>query len=439
MRMALFGVLSVVAHGLLFLVAWVADQASGHDDPILQFKLPTQAEFGVVGGTGEPAPSEAPPPAPPPKQAKKAKKKKRKRVEKKVVTKEDDGFGPAMDASVPDPLVAAEEEADEAAVEGPEQDGEGSEISGIGMVQGATGEGLGVGSGGHGMGGFAPPGAHIGLHVNTKRVADTSLILEVRSLMNIIPGWERLIEASGIDPLNHLSNIFVATPDMRKSSVVVAARFKGTGKRVRKAVARLSKHRHKPAPWRENSGVELAPWYAPDKVDRTIAVTDQHRFIITRSDDVMRVVSVVRALAAAEERGKHPMDPRAPKILAQLYRKEAVALSIEDSRKFVVGEPPGIPRRARLSVRSLDEMHAGLAVIGQYESKAKATEAKKYLLGVRDKLLDHSQVKFLGLVSALEAAEIQQDGRYLVLDMRLTMHQTRFLLDYLSDIMRPGR
>lgn len=436
-RVVLFLFASLLIHGLgLVLGGW---SLTHEDPPILQFQVPAEVQFGIVGGTGEPAPSESAPPAPPPKRAKKAKRKKKRRAKKPVVTKTvENGFGPVVDAGLPTPDVEADEAADEAVVQGPERDGEGSELAGVGVVSGAIGEGFGVGSGGHGLGGFGPPGAHIGLHVNVHKVAATSLVLEVRSILNVIPGWEDLLDASGLDPLKDFSHLFVATPDLKARNLVVSGRFRGTGKNVEGAVRRLARRRGKSASWTNQGGVRVAPWFGPDGVQRMVALpkskAGDKRLVITKKRDLARVLSVVRILT--ERQGlKQPRDASVPSIVYKIYKAEAVGLSVDDARKFVVGKPPGIPGRARLSVRSIDEYYAGIAVIGRYENSAKAAAAQAYIEGLRTRLLDHSQVKYLGLVSALTAGKLRHRGRYLILDLKVTLHQARYLLEFVSDSM----
>ena len=434
-RGALYLLLSLCVHAALILFVWASADAED-ERPLIRFKLPAEADFGVVDGTGEPAESASPPPAPPPKMAEKPTRKKRdKRPKVTAVTPDDNAFGPALDASVPDPDESGEV-SDAAVAQGPARDGGAALRSGIGVVPGATGDGLGVGAGGHGLGGFAPPGAHVGLHVNVRRVADSSLILEVRSLLNVIPGWQDLLEDSGLDPMRHLKQLFVATPDLRPRSLVVSARFAKNSKLIEKAVARLAKRRGAQAPWGERSSVRSAPWYGADGTPRVIALVEDGQFVITREEDLSRVISVVRILESRSGEASK-VDRRAPKDLVQQFKDEAVALSIEDTGKFVEGDVPGMPKRLRLSVKSLDEFHAGLSVIGQYPSKGDAATALAYLRGLRERLFEHPKVKFLGMVSALETLELKQDDRYVVLTAKLTMHQTRFLLDYVAEIMRP--
>ena len=303
------------------------------------------------------------------------------------------------------------------------------------MVAGATGDGLGVGAGGHGLGGFAPPGAHVGLHVDVRRVANSSLILEVRSLLDVIPGWQRLLEHSGIDLMEDLTHVFVATPDLRPRSLVLSARLENTSTLLETAVKRLAKRHGAQAPWGERGGVRSAPWYGVDGVPRVVALAGKGRFVITSEEDLPRVMAVVRVLEHRSGDAAQ-VDPRAPKALIEQYQGEAVALSIEDTREFVVDAPPAMPRRLRLSLRPLDEFRAGLSVIGQYATVDDAAMALSHLQELRVNLLDHPQVRYLGMVSALEGAELKLESRYLMLTAKLTMHQTRFLLDYVAELMR---
>src|SRR5205085_2942711 len=98
-----------------------------------------------------------------------------------------------------------------------------------------AGPGLGFGAGGFGEGRGGPPGVIIGLHADLDQIRNTSLILETRALLDLVPEWERLLQGSGIDPVNDFSRLFVATPNLKRSSLVVSARIKGGADTIQRA------------------------------------------------------------------------------------------------------------------------------------------------------------------------------------------------------------
>lgn len=445
--------LSLLVHGLVYLAMHQAAFAP----PVLEFQLPAEVEFGLVDGDGAPAPAPAPPPPPPPQ------------PETRVPTPKptpapdieaSDSDGPELDAGLPQPDAGTEPSdagvpedvpddallADAAMAAGPDAgpfdphavaDGP----FGEGDTPFATGDGFGVGTGGDGMGGFAPPGAVIGLHVDLKRVRTTSLRLEEEALLGIIPEWRKLLSGSGLNPLARgvMKRVFVATPDLKRAHLVVAVRYRGGEARVQRAVARLSKKRGKPAPWRRKHGYPVAPWRSRGPTDRVVALVADDQFTITRPVDLPRVLAVARGMARRQAREGMGQAERGNRALLAMYADEAVALSIEDTRRFVVGSPKGIPESLRISISSVDEFHARLVARGRYASPAEAGAAIEYLDELRLQLIDHPQTAFFGMVTALERAKLSRDAHVAVLDMHLTLHQLRYLVQFVTRALNPER
>lgn len=440
---------SLLTHALVYLALYRAAFAP----PVLEFQLPSEVEFGLVDGDGEPAPAPAPPPPPPPRPQPKAA---AAEPEPEVVAS--DSEGPLVDAGLPQPEaddapladagVAGQDTqdalADAAVASGPDagpfdEDAIADDVYGEGDTPGAHGDGFGVGAGGHGMGGFAPPGAAIGLHVDLERVRSSSLRLEERALLGIIPEWRKLLSGSGLDPLRPgmMQRVFVATPDLQRAHLVVAVRFGGKVSRVEKAVARLARGAHQPAAWTRDHGYRVAPWRNRGPTERVLALVADDQFTITRPVDLPRVLAVARGMARRQSREGMRERSGGNRALLDMYEDEAVALSIEDTRRFVVGSPKGIPESLRISVSSVDEFHARLVARGRYASPAEAGAAIDYLEGLRERLLDHPQVAFLGLTTAIEKAELDRQQHIAVLDMHLTLHQTRYLVEFVTQALRP--
>jgi hypothetical protein len=52
-------------------------------------------------------------------------------------------------------------------------------------------------------------------------------------------------------------------------------------------------------------------------------------------------------------------------------------------------------------------------------------------------LSEHPRVTFLGLKSAVDKAQIEQQGASLRLTVKLTLHQTRYLMGYVTRTLKP--
>jgi len=418
--------ISLVVHiGLYFALVHAA-----YAPPILELRMPTEVEFGVVDGDDDPEPAAEPPPPPPPVMP--------KPKPKPIEQPKDEGFGPVVDAGIEDEEVLPDASVPDA---GFEQDLVADNEYGEGDTPGATGDGFGVGDGGHGMGKYAPPGAQIGLHVDLDVVRGSSLRLEEKALLGIIPEWRKLLRGSGLDPLRSkkMKRVFVATPDLKRAHLVVSVGFAGGTELVEGAVSKMA--RGKPAPWRTEDRHRVAPWHNRGPTERIVALVADDQFTITRPADLPRVLSVARAMGRrqAKEGIKGSQGSRGAKGLLGMFENEAVALSVEDTGRFVVGSPHGLPKSLRISVSPIDEFHASLTARGRYASPAEAGAAIEYLEEMKRRLVDHPRVELLGLRTGLESAKIKREENVATIDFYLTLHQTRYLVEMVSGALNPKK
>lgn len=431
-RLSVFAFATSIALHVLAVVLMGGRDAAG--DPGMRFELPAEIEFGVTEPElgGEPAPAPAPPPAA---------KAEPKRLADKPAAKKPETADIVLpsDAGVADAGGIADAQVADAEVEGTSQGVDGGEpaaISGDGFVAGADGTG-GFGPGGDGTA-YAPAGATIALNVDIDRVRSTALLLEARALLGIIPEWELLLQGSGVDPVKDLSRVFVATPNLTRSSLVVAARSERGKARVETAVQSLAAERGRAASWRSERGFDVAPWYNRGPTERVVAMVADDQFVITRAQDLGRVLSVARGLekARAKEGFSKEELKRSGGLLA-MQEDEAAALWVEGVRRYVPNAEAGVPSALRFSIRRIDQFHTELRASGRYGSDDEAAQALSFIDGLRTQWSTHPRVIFLGIKHAIDTAEITQDGAALVMRVTLTLHQTRYLLAFVSKTLSP--
>jgi hypothetical protein len=206
------------------------------------------------------------------------------------------------------------------------------------------------------------------------------------------------------------------------------------------AVSTLAAESGQPAAFHEQAGFSVAPWRNRGPTERVVALTGPDQLTITRASDLARVLSVARALAAVRsEQGFEQRELEQQGGLLAMQQGEAVALWVEGVQKYVRGEVAGVPRSVRMSLYHVDQFNTELRVRGQYASSASAAEALTAMDALRRELSDHPRVIFLGLKSALDRALIEQSGSALSLRVRLTLHQTRYLMRYVTRALRPSR
>jgi hypothetical protein len=341
----------------------------------------------------------------------------------------------AKPAADPNAYALARPAHDAAAVSGKSKD---AADSGEGDDPNALGKGLGDGFGDGRGSGYAPAGATIALNVDLARVRKTALVLETQALLDIIPEWQKLLAGSGLEPLRDFERVFVASPTLERANVVVSARHHLGRAQLEAAVQQLASEQRQPARFEQRDGFAVAPWRNRGPTARVIALTGADQLTITRASDLARVLDVAAALARKRaEQGFAQRELEAQGGLLAMQEREAVALWVEGVRKYVRGEAEGVPEALRLSIYHVDQFNTELRVRGQYASPSAAGAAMTAMEALRAKLSDDPKVIYLGLKSAIDRAAIIQEGAALALQVRLTLHQTRYLMRYVTRALRP--
>jgi hypothetical protein len=286
--------------------------------------------------------------------------------------------------------------------------------------------------------GFAPAGATIALNVDMQRIRKTALLLETEALLDVIPEWQMLLAGSGIEPMRDLSRVFVASPTLERSSVVLAADHPLQRERVAAAVSQLAAAQGKSAAFHEQDGYPVASWLNRGPTERSIALTGAQQFAITRTSDLTRVLQVADSLTEIRKgQGvtKRELDKHGG--LLAMEDREAVALWVEGAHKYIRSDSVAVPDSVRLSLFPVDQFSTELSVRAQYASGSAASAALELLEAQRHELSEHPRITFLGLKSAVDKAELTQQGSSLRMRVQLTLHQTRYLMGYVTRALKP--
>lgn len=286
---------------------------------------------------------------------------------------------------------------------------------------------------------YAPPGAQIALRMHMRNVRDSPLADDVRRLLGAVPDWQLLLDGSGIDPLRDLERVYLATPNLQRSSLVVAGQYAGDVSVPQHAVQNLAHARKRPARWRMRDGIAVAPWHDLDETDRVVALIAPHQFAITRPEDLPRILAVAHALAvrAEEESGHAPSDPM--QALLGLADDEAFSVSVEGARNFVQGNMRGVPERFEAVVRAPNVENAVISVdmTGVFEAPEAAAEAARYWEGVRRRYASHPIVAIVGMSSPLKKATVEAADDRVTVHTEVTIQQARVVLGFLRDALSP--
>ncbi|HEX7476338.1 MAG TPA: hypothetical protein VF331_00890 [Polyangiales bacterium] len=430
---------SLLLHSLGYLtMRW----AGALPDVGFQFELPTQVEFGLADATPLPPaglPLSAAPPAaasadaqnidvalPEAPAAPKPKKKKRP-----AATTPDAGApseasadaGPdahvpqPADAAVPATVVATNTAAD----------------GGAGTAQAAQDAGTPA------LTAYAPAGAQLALRIDMERVRASELAPDVRDMLDAIPDFDAILGGSGVQPVDDLVRLFVASPNLERSSLVMAGSYRGGESVARRAVATLARAHDKPARWRKLHGIAVAPWQNADPTERVLALIGPSLFAITRPDDLPRIIAVAHALAVRDRKKHEPADANAAaEALLAMDDNEAVAFSVENAKSFVRGQVDQVPERVRISIRFQTDGSIEVASSGAYESQPLAENARVFWQDVRDRFARHPLVALIGMSGALHDTTIQARDAELHARTSLSVDQVRTLLGFLRGALAPA-
>jgi hypothetical protein len=296
-----------------------------------------------------------------------------------------------------------------------------------------------------------PAGAQIAVRVDMARIRRSPLADDIRGLLAAIPDWRALLDGSGIDPVDQLDRFMIATPNLQRAKIIVAGRYVGSEQTVLEAVERLAAVRGVEARWRDRAGVRVAPWANLDETPRIIALVGPAHFVISREEDLLRVLAVANARAVdARERGEDPKtanqlghsqeqpaaEPPADALLS-MEEQEGLSLEVEGAEQFVRRATRGVPRRLRLSARELPGPRLELRARLSFVDVDKARDAAAFWQQLRDTYAGNPLVAMLGLSEPLRDGSVATEQSDVSLRVELSVEQARLIVGYLRELVRP--
>ncbi|MCG8554050.1 MAG: hypothetical protein MJD61_01995 [Proteobacteria bacterium] len=281
-------------------------------------------------------------------------------------------------------------------------------------------------------------GTHLALRLNLARIRASPLVEDVRGFLEAVPDWRAVLAGSGVDPIADLERLFIASPDLQRSHLVIAGASANAHRRARQAVERLSRRRGRPATWRRSGRYLTAAWLNEDSTRRVLTLLDRKHFAITRPRDLPRLIAVGRALRrrlantnAARQGQRSP----AQALLRLEDRSSALEFSVEGARHFVRGDTTQIPIRMRLSLVQRDGRVAAIAAL-QYDTGAQAGRASLFWDSLRQRFAAQPLVRLMGLGTPLSAGIIERDEALVRGRTELNFQQFRVLLGFLRGALQ---
>ncbi|MDD9932269.1 MAG: hypothetical protein OXT09_01620 [Myxococcales bacterium] len=430
---------SLVVHALLVGLVHVLGSAP---DLGIELQLPDEIEFGLTEATelsgpiAAPEPSAVPEPVAEPEAAEVSEPE--VKADKEPELERADAGTASVDAGLPTPDGGLEPTD---AGTSPDAGRRAPSDAGLLAASGATPDGglSGADAGPPVLAAYAPEGAQLALRLHMGRVRASPLAPQVRSLLEVIPDWRALLDGSGIDGIDDLERLFLASPNLKRSSLVVAGQYIGDESVPRTAVDNLARARGVEAAWSTRGGIPLAPWANADNTERIVALIGPRLFAISRPDDLPRILQVAHALAERMQVPDAGPVGAADALLA-LHDGETLAFSVEGARRFVArlrSDLHGVvPERLELKVGETGTGRVRFEAIGFYESAASARQAIRSWRVERDRLTDDPFVAFGGLRKPLLDMRFSTQQEEVRVRGTITQRQARLVLGMLRDEIR---
>ncbi|MCA9616914.1 MAG: hypothetical protein KC586_29340, partial [Myxococcales bacterium] len=264
-----------------------------------------------------------------------------------------------------------------------------------------------------------PAGAQIALRLDLAIVRTSPLARDVAQLLAAIPDWQMVLEGSGLDPLVDLDRVMLASPNLQRAQIVMAGEHAHAAEGedgtawMRGVVETFGQARGVATPWREELGVQVAPWPNLDETERVVALLGPRHFAVCRPADLERVLAIAAAREAARTEEEDPNAARARGAAALLAMEpdEALSLEVEGARNFLRrGDPTLFPARVSASMRRDGERHVRFFVKARFENVEEAERAEAYWNGQREALAGQTMVALLGFSGPLRDARVERDG-----------------------------
>jgi hypothetical protein len=294
---------------------------------------------------------------------------------------------------------------------------------------------------------FLPAGSQIALRIDLERVRRSPLAPAVRNALAAIPDWQTVLEGSGIDPVDDLDRLLVASPNLDPARMIAAGRSSGDEASIRAAAERMAaaSGTGTPLAWRTEEGVPVADWHDRSGVERIIALIGPRHFVIARPVDLPRVMAVARVRASAD--GEPPHEIPADALLS-MQEGEGLSLEVEGFRHFASARQGGasaelLPTRLRLGIA---ERGARIAadVTGRFDNEEQASAAAPHWEGIlREQVVPNPALSFamsaVGAGGVLPRIQMNNRGETVHAGVEMSMSEMRGVLGLVPMVLSMRR
>jgi hypothetical protein len=289
----------------------------------------------------------------------------------------------------------------------------------------------------NGLAALSPPGAQLALRVDLDRIRDSPLSADVSDLLGGIPDVHALLDGSEIDPVRDLSRLFLASPNLQRSRVVLAGKYRGDEGLPRNAAENLARARGKALEWHTAGTIPVTNWENQDSTERVLALFGPSLFAITRTDDLPRVLGIAQALAKRRKTARG--EASAAEALLAMGDGQLVTFTVENAKLFARGATENIPDRLVIAAHAPDGTKVRLTSQADFATEAQAERANAFWESMRQRYLRSPLLAMLGVSGLLERTTLKRNSTHLELESVLQLDEVRLIVRFLRDSLANRR
>jgi hypothetical protein len=290
----------------------------------------------------------------------------------------------------------------------------------------------------NGLAALSPPGAQLALRIDLDGIRGSPLAGDVTDLLGGIPDVHALLDGSEIDLVRDVSRLFLASPNLQRSRVVMAGKYRGDDALPRTAAENLARARGKEVQWQTTPGsIPVANWENDDSTERVLALFGPKLFAITRADDLPRVLSIAQALAQRRKPAKP--EASAAEALLAMDEGQLVTFTAENAKLFARGATENVPDRLVVAVYAPEGTTLRVTAEAAFATDAQAERANQFWDSMRQRYLRSPLLAMLGLSGILERSSLARKGTSLALESKLQLEEVRLILRFVRDSLANRR
>lgn len=256
--------------------------------------------------------------------------------------------------------------------------------------------------------------ARLAVRIDVAAIQSSTLGPRVRQFLPRVPNWDLLLNGSGIEQLQDLERVLLASPNLRREDFVLVSRHAHPERGrafIDEMVTRMHEARGRPVNWRRVEGVDVVDWPNIDRTARVLAVVGPRHFVICRQRDLARVLAIAQtrgeraAAEDADQDGEAVVNaPRGTAADALLSMTRRFVRRATDRHPDQPSAPISVvPTRISISVQDTGE---GVSMSGffHYPDEETAGEGFTFLRGRIDANIAAAPVLFRGCIRAFQVA-----------------------------------